>query len=139
VMALGISGLAYVQRNPTAVSILPASFDPEVFPVAAVEKARAAGLQGRIFNQFIWGGYLLYAWPEQKVFIDGGTDYYGADAVRTYLDIATLQPQWRARLVDCGISVVLMPTASPMAHQLEHDERVGSGKSDSRIPEILTT
>ena len=37
--------------------------------------ARAEKLQGRIFHDFIWGGYLLYAWPEQKVFIDGGTDF----------------------------------------------------------------
>ena len=47
------------------VEVVPARFDPKVFPVDAVAKARAERLEGTLFNNFIWGGYLLHAWPEQ--------------------------------------------------------------------------
>jgi hypothetical protein len=95
--------------------------DPEVFPIGVVERARAGGAHGRLFHEFIWGGYVLYAWPEQKVFIDGGTDFYGPDLMRTYMDVSGLQPGWRDTLATRGIDLVLMPTASPMANELAHD------------------
>ena len=45
--------------------IIPSGFDRKIFPVAAVARAREEKLTGRIYSEFIWGGYLLYAWPEQ--------------------------------------------------------------------------
>ena len=60
-------------------------FDPDVFPVAAVDWLEENPQQGEMFNYFPWGGYLLYReWPERRVFIDGQTDFYGADLTREY-------------------------------------------------------
>ncbi|HEX7092023.1 MAG TPA: hypothetical protein VF192_18035 [Longimicrobiales bacterium] len=101
--------------------LLPASFDPARFPVAAVAAARAAGLEGRIFNEFAWGGYLVYAWPEQRVFIDGQTDHYGADLVRDYLRVAGLAPDWRAVLDRWRIEHVLVPARSRLRAQLARE------------------
>jgi hypothetical protein len=95
--------------------------DRREFPVDVVARARSAGVQGRVFHDFIWGGYILYAWPEQKVFIDGGTDFYGTDLMRTYIDVSGIQPGWRDTLASREIDLVLMPTGSPMAHELAHD------------------
>ncbi len=52
---------------------------PEVFPVRRSSTCRRSGFvpPGPVYNEFIWGGYLLYAWPEVPVFIDGQTDFYG--------------------------------------------------------------
>ena len=72
--------------------VVPDQLDPMTFPVAAVNQARAEGIEGRIFHEFIWGGYLLYAWPEQRVFIDGGTDFYGPDLMRTFMETRGLKP-----------------------------------------------
>jgi hypothetical protein len=53
-------------------------FSPQVFPVRAIDWMKAEQISGPGFNYFPWGGYILYrAWPEQHVFIDGQTDFYG--------------------------------------------------------------
>jgi hypothetical protein len=94
------------------------AFAAQQFPVAAVQRARAAQLQGRIFNQFTWGGYLLHAWPEQKVFIDGQTDFYGADLTKTYQDIVQLNPGWRTQLDQWKIDLVVMPANSKLVAEI---------------------
>jgi hypothetical protein len=98
--------------------LIRGTLDPKVFPVIAVEKAREAGLTGRIYNDFIWGGYMLFAWPEQKVFIDGQTDFYGEELTRTHTTIAALSPGWRDKLKKWDISLVLMPGQSSLSHEL---------------------
>ena len=95
---------------------MPGDFDPAIFPVAVVEKARAAGLTGRMYNEFTWGGYLLFAWPEQKVFIDGQTDFYGEELTRTHVHIQGLYPGWRDLLKKWDVSLVIMPTGSSLVH-----------------------
>ncbi len=106
-------------------SIVQGQFNPTVFPVAAVSEARAAGLQGRIYNEFIWGGYLLYAWPEQKVFIDGQTDLYGDKVTTQYLSIANLQPGWRGLLDQWDIALMIVRSNSPLANEAVHDGNWG--------------
>jgi hypothetical protein len=41
------------------------------FPIAAVDWLRRTHPPGPLFNGYNFGGYLLWAWPEEKVFIDG--------------------------------------------------------------------
>jgi hypothetical protein len=98
--------------------VIPGRFDPTVFPVAATEKARAAGLTGRIYNDFIWGGYLLLEWPEQKVFIDGQTDFYGEEVTREHTRIAAMSPGWRDLLGKWDVSLVMVPGQRALAHEL---------------------
>jgi hypothetical protein len=45
-------------------------------PVAAVEYIRRAKLAGPMLNNYTFGGYLIWALPEHKVFIDGRADIY---------------------------------------------------------------
>jgi hypothetical protein len=98
--------------------IITSEFDPKIFPVAAVARAREEKLTGRIYSEFIWGGYILYAWPEQQVFIDGGTDHYGEALVQQHIQLATLQPEWRDVLTHWNISLALLATDAPLAHEL---------------------
>jgi hypothetical protein len=98
--------------------VVPDTVSPETFPVAVVRRARAEHLEGRIYNSFIWGGYLIYAWPEQRVFIDGGTDFYGADLLKDYMDIGGLAPHWRTSLEHWNITLALIPTNSGFVHEL---------------------
>jgi hypothetical protein len=114
--------LVTISPSPLARrGLVPGYFDPATFPVAATEKARAAGLTGRIYNDFTWGGYLLFAWPEQKVFIDGQTDFYGEELTRTHISIQGLYPGWRDQLKKWDISLVIMPTGSSLVHELARD------------------
>jgi hypothetical protein len=101
--------------------LVPDRFDGKAFPIVAVERARAAGLDGRLFNHFIWGGYVLYAWPEQRAFIDGGTDYYGEQVFTEYLRVWNLDPGWDEVLRKYGIALTLVPPQSRLAHELLRD------------------
>lgn len=45
-------------------------------PVRAVDFIRRTGLRGPMLNDYGFGGYLIWALPEEKVFIDGRGDVY---------------------------------------------------------------
>lgn len=47
-----------------------------VFPHKAVEYLQSNGFNGKIFNQYVWGGYLEWNAPEIKPFIDGRADIF---------------------------------------------------------------
>ena len=101
--------------------LLGNSFSAQRLPVAAVDAARSAKLSGRVFSDFGWGGYLLYAWPEQKVFIDGGTDFYGGDLMRDYSIIRAVRPGWQDLLRSWNISVMVVRPGAPIASELTQD------------------
>lgn len=93
-------------------------FDAHRFPVAAVDTARNSKLTGRVFADFTWGGYILFAWPEQRVFIDGGTDFYGTAVVRDYLTVANLDAGWGDVLARHRVDLVLTKSNSKLAQEL---------------------
>jgi hypothetical protein len=128
--AAAAAGMLLLPATP-ARALLRAEYDPRVFPVAAVERARAAGLTGRLFNEFEWGGYVLYAWPEQRVFIDGQTDFYGEDLAKTYALIRSAGGKWHRRFCDMEIAVVLVPPNAPLADRLSLNMSWGKLHSDS--------
>lgn len=57
------------------------------YPVGAVTFMNQHRLQGRIFNQLIWGSYIFWHAPGSKVFIDGRFEMvYPPQVQRDYLD-----------------------------------------------------
>jgi hypothetical protein len=104
-------------------------FDPSVFPVEAVARARAEGVTGRIFNELAWGGYILYAWPEQQVFIDAQTDFYGEALSQEYLSIRNAEPGWEEKLDRWGVTLVLVPEEAPLARVLDERQSLDAGSS----------
>jgi hypothetical protein len=121
IVSLLLVALAFAGGTVAGVSVVPNRFDPKAFPVQAVAKARAAGLQGRMYNNFIWGGYLLLDWPEQRVFIDGGTDHYGEKLFNEWINVWNLEPKWREILKTWDISLALVPPDSRLADELRRD------------------
>jgi hypothetical protein len=113
--------LAAAGGSIAGIPVIPNRFDGHAFPVRSVAEARAAGLEGRIFNNFIWGGYLLHAWPEQRVFIDGGTDHYGEKLFNEYIQVWNLEPGWMDIMRRWKIDVTLLPPESRLAHELVRD------------------
>jgi hypothetical protein len=104
-----------------SLQLIRDEFDGSIFPVTAVAEARSRRLEGRLFSEFAWGGYLVYAWPEQKIFIDGGTDFFGEDIFREYVHIKQMGPGWRARLAQREISLMLLEREKPFTHELARD------------------
>jgi hypothetical protein len=104
-----------------AHTLLPTTFNPSIFPVRAVREARAARVSGRLLSEFSWGGYILYAWPEQRVFIDGQTDFYGDSIMREHGEIMELLPGWRSKLAAWKIQFALLGTRTALADALAHE------------------
>ncbi len=109
------------ERFAAGADLFPTTFNPAVFPVRAVAAARAARVSGRMFEEFTWGGYVLYAWPEQPVFIDGQTDFYGDSITWDYARIRSVDPGWRQELEKWRIDLALIATVSPLADALAHE------------------
>jgi hypothetical protein len=118
ISALLIASLAASRGRVLGQPVIANEFDAKTFPIEAVAKARSAGVSGRIFADFSWGGYLLFAWPEQRVFIDGGTDFYRSPVMRDYEEISSLDPGWRAVLDRRYIDLVLTRSHSKLAREL---------------------
>jgi hypothetical protein len=107
------------------VSLVPDEFAPDVFPAAAIQHARAAGLEGRLLSHYTWGGYVLFSWPGQRVFVDSMADFYGDDLVREYMNLHHTRRDWEASLAARDFSLVLFKPDSPLATALR--DRPGWG------------
>ena len=69
----------------------------QVVPLYATEFIHSTGLNGRMFNTYGFGGYLIeQLYPDQLVFIDGRADVYGDKFLSEYLKIVEGKPGWEA-------------------------------------------
>ncbi len=118
ILAVVVSvGLAMASPAPGTPGWM--GFDPQVFPVHAVDWMQAHPVTGNGFNYFPWGGYLLYRqWPQQKVFMDGQTDFYGEPLTRQYEQVITLSPGWQDVLRQYHVTWVIMPLEAPLTQTL---------------------
>jgi hypothetical protein len=57
------------------------------------------------------------------VFIDGGTDHYGEQLFKEYLQVWNLEPGWRDVLRRWDIGLVLVPPDSRLADELARDQQ----------------
>jgi hypothetical protein len=95
------------------------AFDAHVFPVHAVDWLEENPRSGNGFNYFPWGGYMLHRlWPEQQVFIDGQTDFYGEALTRQYEQVLTLSPGWEGVLEQYNVDWVIMPPGERLPQEL---------------------
>lgn len=109
----------------------PYHFQPETFPVAAVDWLEANPPQGRMFNEFDWGGYLLYRlWSAQKIFMDGHTHIYGDALSREYVAVMSRAPGWEGILKKYQVQWAILRADNPLVltlrevgwRELYHDE-----------------
>jgi len=96
-----------------------ASFDPDHFPVAALATVAPGEMPPELFNRMRWGGYLLYAYPEIRIFIDGHADLFGESLAREYLAIYHLRPEWQDNLHKYNVSWTLTTPDAPITQALD--------------------
>lgn len=98
------------------------AFDPEVFPVEAVNWLEDNPQEGEMFNYFTWGGYLqLRLWPEKKVFIDSKSDFYGEQFLRQYGQVILVQDGWEGVLDQYQVSWAILPANNEAAHAIKSE------------------
>lgn len=100
---------------------LVTEISPKQFPIKAVQflSENREAVHGEMFNDYGWGGYLMLALPERKVFIDGRNDCYGADLVGEYGDVDDVKPNWDAIFQRHTIGWTILPTKHPLCRLLE--------------------
>jgi hypothetical protein len=114
---VGVHVAQVVRHEPQA--------EMQSFPVDAVSYLQAHPADGPIFNDYDWGGYLIWKlYPSTRVFIDGRADLY-ANSVSSRQDNPALLDQfaetyqfrgsWRQSIERWNIKTVLVPTNSALA------------------------
>jgi hypothetical protein len=76
-----------------------------------------------MFNDYGWGGYLIWNLPEEKVFIDGRADIYMKKVFGDYLKVTGLKPEAASLLEEYRIGWVFMPAGSPLVQALKFSPR----------------
>jgi hypothetical protein len=95
--------------------------DPGLFPVGAVQWLQINPQSGRMFNDFIWGGYIEWRlWPDQKGFMDSQSDLTG-EATKKYLTVINLGDGWQTVLQQYDVQWVIIPVDSALGRELVKD------------------
>ena len=90
-------------------------------PVKAVEFIRRTGLSGRMLNDYGYGGYLIWALPEHKVFVDGRADVYEWTGVLDEFGAwAMLQNDPKVLLDKYRVDFCLISRTAPMSYVLPY-------------------
>lgn len=85
-------------------------------PMKAVEFLKAHPISGHMLNEYVYGGYLIWAAPEYPVFVDGRADIFEETGVLSdYGSWATLQNDPRDLLTKYKINFCLLSRDAPMA------------------------
>ncbi|MCI0554175.1 MAG: hypothetical protein L0287_24765, partial [Anaerolineae bacterium] len=97
-------------------------FNPRVFPVHVADWLEKNPIEGNMFNEFNWGGYLLFRlWPRDLVFVDSQSDFYGEPLIRDYETILLATNDWRDLLEKYNVEWIIVSPRSPLAQNLERD------------------
>ena len=93
--------------------------EADTFPKVAVDFIQINNLEGKIFNSYGWGGYLIWRlYPDRFVFIDGRADVYGDQFLNNYINIYRGHAGWQEKLDAYKITQVLVEPASNLADAL---------------------
>jgi hypothetical protein len=100
----------------------PRDFPASRFPTDLTRHESSRLTPARVFTSDQWGDYLIYhGWPQQKVFIDGRSDFYGPAIGNEYLRLMEARPGWENLFRKYEIAVALLPRNWPLAELLGKD------------------
>ncbi len=115
-----IAGLGIATVLVTGVRLVPRFLDrwtrADTYPEAAIQVLNQLGPPRRVFNDYVWGGYILLHAPEAQVFIDQRANtVYDASILRAYRFLIAGKAGLHDQLSNYGADVALVRTGSPVA------------------------
>jgi hypothetical protein len=100
------------------VVYVPPKQETSDVPIKAVEYMKQHQITGNTITvPNIWGGYLIWALPTNRVYIDG-RNAYPLDFVEEYLKFTEGYQDWRAPFNKYGVRNAIVSKSSVMAHEL---------------------
>jgi hypothetical protein len=119
-IALPIVGAGVRLRNSSRIQPLVEARD---FPYSAVEFMTSSNIPQPIYNEYHWGGYLIWKlYPRYRVFIDGRADVYGDQLIEEFFRIHDGAKDWRSLIDHYGIQSVVVSPDSAIASLLREDK-----------------
>jgi len=115
---LGISLLIFVAQTGLSLVSARSTSESVFYPKNAVQFMNDNGLEDRTFSLYVWGGYLIWKYPQKKVYIDGRMPswrYNDApenetnNAMDDYLDILKGERDFNKEADKYNIELVLLP------------------------------
>ncbi|OGB74398.1 hypothetical protein A2V68_01635 [candidate division Kazan bacterium RBG_13_50_9] len=91
------------------------------YPYSAVQYIKEHKLPGKLFNEYNWGGYLIWKLPEKKVFIDGRMAIWKTseqDVFQEYLITSNAGTAAPTILDKYDVDLALVYTQKPLAQYL---------------------
>ncbi|MFO0880968.1 MAG: hypothetical protein U0840_26900 [Gemmataceae bacterium] len=88
------------------------------FPVEAVKQIQARQLPGPVFNDFNWGGFLIWALPTHPVLIDGRTNLHGDARIERIGRVWAGLPGWDEDPDLLRAGVIVAPAESALVSLL---------------------
>jgi hypothetical protein len=108
-LAVLVIAFAFPRQNNLAEQVRKAN------PVKALDFLSRSKTTGRMLNEYVYGGYLIWAAPNRKVFIDGRADVFEWTGVLDdYTKWITLQNDPRKILDKYQIDYCLLARANPI-------------------------
>lgn len=97
----------FIVAGTAAISAAPRLPDLSAYPAAAASALRQR--PGPLLNEYDWGGYLIFAVPEQPTFVDGrGAALYPPRLIDEFEIAVGLHPGYRRVLDDHRVRLVLL-------------------------------
>ena len=93
------------------------------FPANACAFLRTHYPPGPIYDDMNWGGFLIWALPEEPVAIDNRPDLYGDEVLSRFYAVQQGWSDWRSDPDLNAARVVLLNRRTPLAMLLAQDER----------------
>ncbi len=93
------------------------------FPVEAVKFVKANQLPGPLYNDFDWGGFLLWSLPRLPVTIDGRTNVHGDDRLERSLNSWQGNQGWKSDPDLLRARLVIANKRRPLVEFLRADPR----------------
>jgi hypothetical protein len=89
-------------------------------PTRAVAYIRDHMPPGPLFNEYNWGGYLLWSlYPDYPTFVDGRTDLFNDQILGDYVAVWRADPGWEGILNQWGVRLALLDPLAPLSRALQ--------------------
>lgn len=110
------------------------------YPAEAVQYLASHLPAGEMYNEYDWGGYLIWSLPEKKVFIDGRMAIWNRGPKNVYRDwqaITRLDENWRELLNAYRVNWVFLRQDHRLVELLRHDPAWREVYSDTKATVII--
>lgn len=111
ILALIALGNAFVVSQPAEVD--------KNYPINAIRWMQDNAPQGRLFNAYNWGGYILWNLQDYPVFIDGRADLYGNEIISEWQSVMNAQDNALTILDNWEVNTVFVESHAPIVQLLE--------------------